>query len=215
VFAGLSLEGVRTGLIGGAAAPAGLIERLEPARILNVFGMTEVGAACACRFDDDAQTRYETAGRAMPGYEVRIEDGQLEVRGDGVARGYLGQAPFGDWFRTGDVASIDVDGRVRIQGRAEEVIHVGGFNVFPAEVESFLLTHPDVLGAAVLGGAHPRMGEVVRAFVVARPGSELTPGALLRFARGKIAGYKVPYGIEILDELPRLPGGKVDKGALR
>ena len=182
------------------------------ARILNVFGMTEVGAACACRFDDDAQTRYETAGRAMPGYEVRIEDGQLEVRGDGVARGYLGQAPFGDWFRTGDVASIDVDGRVRIQGRAEEVIHVGGFNVFPAEVESFLLTHPDVSQAAVVGAPHPRMGEVVKAYVVAE---HATPADLIRYARQNIAGYKVPYGIELRDELPKLPNGKIDKGALQ
>jgi acyl-CoA synthetase (AMP-forming)/AMP-acid ligase II len=217
VFAGLKDVKVRTGLVGGAASPPGLIERLDRsgARILNVFGMTEIGAACACRPGDPPEKRYTTAGRAMPGYELRIADGQLEARGKGVTPGYHNGPRTEGWFRTGDMATIDDGGWVTIHGRAEEVIHVGGFNVFPAEVESFLLTHPDVVQAAVLGGAHPRMGEVVRAFVVARPGSELTPGAVLRFARGKIAGYKVPYGIEIVPELPKLPGGKVDKRALR
>ncbi len=86
--------------------------------------------------------------------------------------------------------------------------------MFPTEVENFLLTHPDVAQAAVLGAPHPRMGHVVRAFVVARPGSALTSGEVVRFARKRLAGYKVPYGVELLAELPRLPGGKVDKRAL-
>ena len=220
VFAGLpdsALSGIRTGLVGGAASPPGLIERLDNAgpRILNVFGMTEVGAATACRKDDPADKRYTTAGRAMPGYALRTADGILEVRGAGVTPGYHGGAATGEWFRTGDLATIDDEGWVTIHGRAEEVIHVGGFNVFPAEVEGFLLTHPDVAEVAVIGAPHARMGEVVKAFVVADPAKPLTPGDLLRFARGRIAGYKVPYGIEIVDALPKLPGGKIDRKALR
>ena len=87
------------------------------------------------------------------------------------------------------------DGRITIRGHAKEVIHVAGFNVFPAEVEGFLLTHPDVARAAVLGVPHPRRGAVLQAFVVARPGREVEPAELLRFARPRIAGYKVPYDI--------------------
>ncbi len=166
---------VRTGLVGGAASPPGLIERLDArgTRILNVFGMTEVGPAAACRANDPAAARYSTAGSAMPGYALRIKDGELQVRGQYVTRGYHRPVPDafdGDWFRTRDAATIDGDGYVTVLGRADEVIHVGGFNVFPAEVENFLLTHPDVEEAAVVGAPHPRMGSVVRAFVVARDG---------------------------------------------
>jgi acyl-CoA synthetase (AMP-forming)/AMP-acid ligase II len=91
---------------------------------------------------------------------------------------------------------------------------VGGFNVFPAEVEAALLTHPAVVQAAVVGVRDERMGEVLRAFVVAEPGEELKPAALLRFARTQIAGYKLPYAIDVVTELPLLPSGKPDRGAL-
>jgi acyl-CoA synthetase (AMP-forming)/AMP-acid ligase II len=191
------------GLVGGAAPPRELFAR-HP-RILNVYGMTEIGAAAASRPSDPAGPL-----RVLPGYEVRTIDGELQVKGIGVTRGYHGGEPAGEWFATGDLGEIDPHGHVRISGRAREVIHVGGFNVFPAEVENFLLTHPDVTQAAVLGAPHPRMGEVVKAYVVART----TPAELIRFARANIAGYKVPYGIEVRDTLPTLPNGKIDKAAL-
>ena len=105
-------------MVGGAASPPGLIERLDAAgpRILNAYGMTEIGPACAVRPDDPPRVRYETAGRALDGYELRVVDGELQVRGAGVTPGYHrgGEHAFtGDgWFRTGDVAELDADGNV-------------------------------------------------------------------------------------------------------
>jgi acyl-CoA synthetase (AMP-forming)/AMP-acid ligase II len=137
-----------------------------------------------------------------------------------VTPGYLGrpeqtaEAFDGDWFRTGDLGSIDADGYIRIEGRAKEVVHVGGFNVFPAEVEAFFLTHPGVAQVAVVGVPHERMGEALAAYVVPRPGAQLEPAELLRFARPRIAGYKLPYAIRVVAELPLLASGKPDRVAL-
>jgi acyl-CoA synthetase (AMP-forming)/AMP-acid ligase II len=200
VFASLPPLEIR-GLVGGAASPAELFER-HP-HILNVYGMTEIGGAATGR---------GAWLRPVDGYEVMVRpDGEIWVRGAGVTPGYHGGPETGEWFATGDLGESDErTGSFRVTGRASEVIHVGGFNVFPAEVENFLLTHPDVTQAAVLGAPHPRMGQVVKAFVVA----DAAPAELIRFARANIAGYKVPYGIEIVDALPRLANGKVDKQAL-
>ena len=221
-----SLEPVRTGLVAGAPCPPAVLEQLDATdtTILNVFGMTEIGAATSCRHDDTAERRHTTVGRALEGYEFRVagedEPGELQVRGPYVMPGYLdqpeqtAQAFDGDWFRTGDLGTIDDQGYIRIAGRAKEVVHVGGFNVFPAEVEGFLLGHPGVAQAVVVGIPHERMGEALAAFVVPRPGHELDPGELLRFARPRIAGYKLPYTIRVVDELPFLPSGKPDRVAL-
>jgi HIP---CoA ligase len=189
------------GLVGGAAPPPELFAR-HPG-LINVYGMTEIGAAAASRPGEDNPLR------ALPGYALRTVDGELHVQGAGVTPGYHGGPATGEWFATGDLAELDGDA-LRITGRASEVIHVGGFNVFPAEVETFLLTHPEVSEAAVVGAPHPRMGEVVKAYVVA----SAAPSELTRYARQNIAGYKVPYGIEVRDSLPRLANGKIDKGAL-
>ena len=118
------------------------------------------------------------------------------MRGPYVTKGYHGgdeltaEAFDGDWFRTGDLGAIDAEGRVRIVGRAKDVVDVGGFSVFPAEVENFLLTHPDIAQAAVIGVPHRRMGQVLKAFVVARAGSDLQAPAILRFARPRIAATR-------------------------
>jgi acyl-CoA synthetase (AMP-forming)/AMP-acid ligase II len=220
-----SLDPVRTGLVAGAPCPPAVLEQLDATgtTILNVFGMTEIGAATSCRRDDPPELRHTTVGRALEGYEFRVaegEPGELQVRGAYVMPGYLGQpeqtaqAFDGDWFRTGDLGTIDEEGYIRIAGRAKEVVHVGGFNVFPAEVEGFLHGHPGVAQAVVVGVPHERMGEALAAFVVPRPGHDLEPGELLRFARPRIAGYKLPYVIRVVEELPFLPSGKPDRVAL-
>ena len=228
LFAGLlkarpdGVPGLRAGLVGGASCRPQLIERLDDLgmTLLNVYGMTELGAAACCRPGDPAEARYTTSGQPLPGYEFRTVDGEVQVRGPYVTPGYhraadATAAAFDDgWFRTGDLGELDGDGRVRILGRAKEVVNVGGFNVFPAEVEGFLLTHPDVAQAAVVGVPNERMGEALSAFVVSRPGSSLTPDELRRFARGRIAGYKVPYAVELVPELPLLSSGKPDRQAL-
>ena len=247
---------LRTGFVAGAACPPHVLEQLDDAgiRILNLYGMTEIGAAACCRSHDPPQVRYTTSGSPLPGYEFRIVPppshepravsheltahgsqltahssiGEIQVRGPYVTPGYYREPEPGNrrqpeqtdqafdqgWFRTGDLGELDAQGHVRISGRAKEVIQVAGLNVFPAEVEGFLLTHPDVVQTAVVGTPHETMGEVLRAFVVTRPGSDLTPTTLLQYARSQIAGYKLPYDIQIVPELPLLPSGKPDKRAL-
>jgi acyl-CoA synthetase (AMP-forming)/AMP-acid ligase II len=235
LFAGLlkadadALRGKR-GFVAGAPCPPDLIERLDAvgASILNLFGMTEIGAACSCLPDDPPEVRCTTVGRPHPGYRFRVAPsgtdgsvGELQVRGPYVTPGYFRQPDLtahaydGDWFRTGDLGSIDKAGHVHVSGRLKELINVGGFNVFPAEVEGCLLAHPDVEQVAVVGVAHERLGEAPAAFVVARPGSGLSGAEVLRFARGRIAGYKLPYAIELVRELPLLSSGKPDRSALR
>jgi acyl-CoA synthetase (AMP-forming)/AMP-acid ligase II len=216
------LESLRGGLVAGSACPPSVLEQLDERhiRILNLYGMTELGAAACCRLDDPDSIRHQTVGRALPGYLFRIEGGEVQVCGPHVTPGYFRQpeqtaAAFTDgWLRTGDLGTMDARGNLTVSGRAKEVIQVGGLNVFPAEVEAFLLTHPDVVQAAVIGVPHPTMGEVPQAFVVARAGSGLTPSALLQFARMRIAGYKLPYGVRLLPELPLLASGKPDRLAL-
>ncbi len=215
------LPGIRTGLVAGAPCPSDLLDALDErgTRILNCYGLSETGAVTCVRIDDPPVERHETVGRPSPAYEARVTDGELEVRGEHLTPGYYRRpdetaAAFRDgWFRTGDLAEID-EGYVRIVGRAKEIVHVGGFNVVPAEVEAALLAHPDVGNAAVLGVPDERMGEALAAYVSPRPGAELSAMDLIAFTRSRIAGYKVPYAIEILPELPLLPSGKPDRKAL-
>jgi acyl-CoA synthetase (AMP-forming)/AMP-acid ligase II len=220
------LPALRTGFVAGAPCPPPVIERMDGIgmRLLNLYGMTEIGAAASTRAEDSAAVRYSTVGSAFPGFEFRIDadaGGEVQVRGPYVTPGYFRQpaqtaAAFKDgWFCTGDLGSLDEQGNLRISGRAKELVTVGGNSVFPAEVEGFLLTHPDVLQAAVVGVPHAAMGETLQAFVVPRPASGLTPAALLQYARANIAGYKLPYAIELLPELPLLASGKPDRAALR
>jgi acyl-CoA synthetase (AMP-forming)/AMP-acid ligase II len=221
---------LRRGFIAGSSCPPKLLEQWDERglRLLNQYGMTEMGATCCTRSEDPPDVRYRTAGRSLPGYEVRIEPdayapdsaGEIQVRSRNIWPHYLSRGwtsidstPDG-WFRTGDLGSVDGSGNVSIVGRTKEVIHVGGFNVFPFEVETFLLTDPRIVEAAVVGVPHAVMGEVPQAFVVPDRHVALAPGDVVRFARAGIAGYKVPYAVRILDELPRLASGKLDRQEL-
>jgi acyl-CoA synthetase (AMP-forming)/AMP-acid ligase II len=190
--------------------------------VLNLYGMTELGAVTRVRPNDPPAIRYATAGRPLPGFRLRIAaDGEVQAAGPFVTAGYFRRpdqtvAAFdGEWFRTGDVGALDRDGNLTLLGRAKDVVKVSGLNVFPAEVEGLLLTHPDVLEAAVVGMPHPVTGEALHAFVVARPGAGVVPTTLLQFARARIAGYKLPYAIDLVAELPVLPTGKIDRLALK
>jgi long-chain acyl-CoA synthetase len=215
---------LRGGFVAGSWCPPDLLEALEDrgARILNLYGMTEIGAAVACRPDDPPEVRYRTVGRALPGYEVRVDGqgGEIQVRSGYLPSGYQSR-PWGSedlaeggWFRTGDLGELHPDGSLAIAGRAKEVIHVGGFNVFPAEVEAFLATHPAIADAAVIGIPHPVLGEAPQAFVVPAGGATLEPREVISFARGGVAGYKVPYAVRVVQELPLLSSGKTDRRAL-
>jgi long-chain acyl-CoA synthetase len=121
----------------------------------------------------------------------------------------------GGWFRTGDLASISDDGYVSIVGRKRELILRGGYSVVPGEVEAALLGHPAVAEAAVIGVAHPELGEEVAAFVTLRPGTSAEAPELIAFCRERLAGYKVPRQVVFCGDLPRTPAGKPLKRVLR
>jgi long-chain acyl-CoA synthetase len=232
---GLELP-TRSGFVAGSPCPPAILRTLDErgVRLLNLYGMTEIGATACCRPGDPPETRHTTVGRPLDGYELRIAreppsarsggeqqaPGEVQVRSRYLPHGYHGRAwgeeeLTGDgWFRTGDLGHLDGAGNLTIAGRAKEVVNVGGFNVFPAEVESFLLTHPAIEQAAVVGVAHPAMGEALQAFVVAAPGETLEPRDVVRFAREGIAGYKLPYVVKVLETLPLLASGKPDRRAL-
>jgi acyl-CoA synthetase (AMP-forming)/AMP-acid ligase II len=231
------LRSLRVAVTGAADIPVALIREMRaelPFRsILTGYGLTEAGTCTGCRPDDDAETIATTAGRAMAGLEIIIADakgqeverdvtGELLVRGYSVMRGYLDDpkataAAIDDrgFLHTGDLATMDDRGYVRIVGRLKDMLIVGGFNVYPAEVENTLLAHDAISRVAVIGVPDERMGEVAMAYVVPAPGRSLDPGAIIGWARERLANYKVPRHVIAVAELPINAAGKIVKSELR
>ena len=235
------LSSLRLAVTGAAVVPVVLIERmLAPApeglgidQVVTAFGMTEAVVATMCREGDPADLVATTCGRAVPGMETRIaapgsnaplapgEEGELLLRGDWVMLGYLddeeatAEAIDADgWLHTGDVGRLDEHGNLSITDRLKDMYISGGFNVYPAEVEQVLARLDGVADVAVVGVPDERMGEVGKAYVVTRdPG--LTPDAVVAFARERLANFKVPRHVQVVDSLPRNLSGKVLKTELR
>jgi len=230
------LSSLRVAVTGAADIPVELIRRvgveLPFSLIVTGYGLTEAGTASATSPDDDPETIATTVGRARPGFEIRIvegerdlspgETGEILLRGPSVMAGYLDDpaataatlSPDG-WLRTGDLGVVDERGRLRIVGRSKDMFIVGGFNAYPAEIENHLLRHPDVAQAAVIGIPDDRLGEVGMAFVVTRSGATDGGDEIMAWCRDQMANYKVPRAIEILSELPVNATGKVVKDELR
>ncbi|MFF9865232.1 FadD3 family acyl-CoA ligase [Streptomyces sp. NPDC013953] len=221
------LSTLRLVVTGAAVVPLRLVERLRGElgvpTVLTAYGLSEAsGIVTMCRRGDPDGTVAATSGRPIPGTEVRIEAGEVLVRGHNVMSGYFedpdGTAEVIDaegWLHTGDVGSLDEAGNLRITDRIKDMFIVGGFNAYPAEIEQLLGIHPDLLDVAVIGVPDPRLGEVAMAFAVRRPGATLTADDLIAWARREMANYKVPRRVEFLTELPRNASGKVVKGELR
>ena len=192
--------------------------------MVTAFGMTEAVVVTMCRPDDDAETVATTNGRAIPGMEIRIGDSdELLVRGDHVMLGYLddpeatAEAIDADgWLHTGDVGSIDERGNLRITDRLKDMYICGGFNVYPAEVEQVIARLDGVVECAVVGVPDERLGEVGRAFVVRRD-ADAGPGEddVLAWCADRLANFKRPRSVVLLDALPRNLSGKVLKKELR
>jgi long-chain acyl-CoA synthetase len=199
-------------------------------RILRGYGMTELFRPISYRADDPRDVP-ESIGRPVPGVELRIVDeagrprpagetGELWIRSPAVMEGYLEaheetRAVLADgWFRTGDLATLSADGFVTIAGRKKELILRGGYSVVPGEVEAVLLTHLAVAEAAVVGVPHPDLGEEVAAFVTLRAGAAVDPATLIAHCRERLAGYKYPRHVTVLDALPKGATGKVLKTQL-
>jgi acyl-CoA synthetase (AMP-forming)/AMP-acid ligase II len=182
---------------------------------------------------DEPELIATTAGRAMPGVEVECvtpsgqvvppgEPGEVRVRGYNVMQGYFDDpaataetiTPEG-WLMTGDIGVMNEAGYLRITDRIKDMFIVGGFNVYPAEIENLLCSLGAVAQAAVIGVPDERMGEIAKAFIVRRPGSELSADEVIAWSRRNMANYKVPRSVEFLDALPLNAAGKVLKTALR
>jgi len=201
--------------------------------VLTGYGLTEAGTCTISQSGDDAETVATTAGRAAKGFELRVVDGdgdevdrgetgELLVRGFGVMQGYLDDpeataAAIGDdgFLHTGDLASMDERGYVRIIGRLKDMIIVGGFNVYPAEVENVLLTHPAIGQVAVIGVPDDRMGEVGMAWIVPAAGQTPEADEIIAWSRERMANYKVPRRVATIDALPINAAGKIVKEELR
>jgi len=219
---------------GAAPVPPALIERYAELgiEIHQVYGLTEsCGPACLIS-PDAALAKVGSTGPAFFHTDVRVVDeagrdvapgaiGEVIVRGAHVMKGYwnrpdaTAEAIRDGWLHTGDLATVDADGFVYIRDRKKDMIITGGENVYPAEVEAVLARHPDVLECAVIGMPSARWGESPAAVVVARPGARLEPAALIAFCGGKLARYKLPRVVELVEEIPRNPTGKVLKRVLR
>ena len=222
------LSSLRLAVTGASVVPVVLVERMQSdlglETVLTAYGQTEtMGFITTTTADDDAVTVATTCGRAYPGMEIRIgESGEILTRGEMVMQGYLDDPentaktidPDG-WLRTGDVGVIDDNGNLRITDRLKDMYITGGFNVYPAEIEQTLARLDGVVESAVIGVPDERMGEVGKAFIVRREGSDLTEQEVLDFCREHLANFKRPRTVEFVESFPRNASGKILKTDLR
>lgn len=227
------LSSLRFAVTGAAVVPVVLIERMQSELdfdiVLTAYGLTEGnGFGTMCRADDDAVTVATTCGRPIADFELRIDEpaedgtGEVLLRGPNVMLGYLDDPEAtaaaidaDGWLHTGDVGRLDDAGNLRITDRLKDMYICGGFNVYPAEIEQVLTRLDGVSDAAVIGVPDERLGEVGKAFVVLKAGSELDEKAVIAYTREHLANFKAPRSVTFVDELPRNSGGKVVKPQLR
>ncbi len=236
-FAGFDTSSLRTGIMAGAPCPEPLMRRvmeeMHCRQITIGYGMTETAPiSFQSAVDDPVSARVSTVGRVQPHVEVKIVDragrtrpvgkaGELLTRGYLVMKGYWGdpeqtaEAIRGGWMHSGDLATLDAEGYCRIVGRIKDMLIRGGENIYPAEVEEFLLGHPDIAQAQVFGIPDERLGEEVAAWVVLKPGRSGDAEAIREWCRGKIAGYKIPRHIRFVAEFPMTATGKPQKFRMR
>ncbi len=235
-FAGADLTTVRSIVCGGAPVPEALI-KLYVGRGIQInqgYGLTETSPCVTFLTPEHALAKIGSAGRAPMFVDVRLEDadgaavagsgvqGEICVRGPNVMKGYWNRPgataesiDAEGWFHTGDIGYLDPEGFLFVTDRIKDMVITGGENVYPAEVEGVLYAHPAVAEVAVVGLPDERYGEAVTAVVVLRPEASLTLEELRDFATTSLARYKLPTRLEIVEQLPRNPAGKVLKFELR
>ncbi|MEE1753811.1 AMP-binding protein [Streptomyces sp. SP18CS02] len=239
-FAAHDLSTLRTGIMAGSPCPVEVMKRvvteMHMAEVSICYGMTETSpVSTQTRRDDDLERRTGTVGRVMPHVEVKVVDpatgvtvprgeaGELCTRGYGVMLGYWDEPAktaeaidTGRWMHTGDLAVIREDGYVQIVGRIKDMIIRGGENVYPREIEEFLYAHPKIADVQVVGLPDPRYGEEILACVIPRdPADPPTLEEITAFCDDRLAHYKIPRRVEILDAFPMTVSGKVRKVELR
>lgn len=227
-----ALKSVKVVLTGASALDRSVAERFQAATGLFVhqgYGLTEASPAVTTTLGDPDPT-LGAVGRPLPGVEIRIADdhgedvegddpGEVLVRGENLFSGYWPDGTGGPdeegWYRTGDVGYLDPDGQLFLVDRLRELIIVSGFNVFPVEVEEVLVAAPGVREAAVIGVPSGETGEAVKAFVVPAAGAAVDVAEVRGYAATRLARFKCPVEIEVVDQLPHSVTGKVAKGRLR
>ena len=225
---------LRCVLVGGGPVPRPLLEECarRGAPVVQTYGLTEAASQVATLAPEDALRRLGSAGRPLFTTEVRVEGedgralapgaaGEIVVRGPTVTPGYLNdpeateRALRDGWLRTGDIGELDADGYLYVLDRRDDLIVSGGENIYPAEVEEVLRSHPAVLDAGVVGLADERWGQTVAATVALRAGAEVGEEALLAFCRSRLASYKAPTRLRFAERLSRNAAGKLLRHALR
>ncbi|GAB7105420.1 linear/branched/unsaturated fatty acid:CoA ligase LbuL [Streptomyces phaeofaciens JCM 4814] len=239
-FASYDLSSLRTGIMAGSPCPVEVMKRvvaeMNMAEVSIAYGMTETSpVSTQTRRDDDLEHRTGTVGRVLPHIEVKVVDpatgvtrprgaaGELCTRGYSVMLGYWNEpektaeaVDAGRWMHTGDLAVMREDGYVEIVGRIKDMIIRGGENIYPREIEEFLYGHPGIQDVQVVGVPHERYGEEVLACVIPRdPADPPTLDDVRVFCEGRLAHYKIPSRLQVLDAFPMTVSGKVRKIELR
>ena len=239
LFPKFDFSSLRSGIMAGSPCPVKTmrqaIELMHMREVTICYGLTEASPVLTqTRVDDDLRRRTETVGRAMPGIEVRTVDpdtgepcppgvqGEVVCRGYNVMKGYYNQSgetarviDAEGWLHSGDLGTMDADGYLAITGRLKDMIIRGGENVYPREVEEFLLHLDGVLDVQVVGVASRRYGEEVGAFVRLKEGASLSAEDVRDACRGKISRYKIPKYVAFVDAFPMTASGKIQKYQLR
>ena len=242
-FASYDLSSLRTGVMAGSVCPVEVMKRcvedMHMAEVAIAYGMTETSpVSCQTRADDDLERRTATIGRAHPHVEIKVVDpttgetvergqpGEFCTRGYSVMLGYweepekTAEAIDADgWMHTGDLAEMREDGYCNIVGRIKDMVIRGGENIYPREIEEFLYTHPDIEDVQVIGVPDERYGEELCAWIKMKSGPDhggpLDADAVRAFATGKLAHYKIPRYVQVVDDFPMTVTGKVRKVEMR
>ncbi|GGL41462.1 long-chain fatty acid--CoA ligase [Phycicoccus endophyticus] len=231
---GMDASSLRTCASGGSAMPLEVMKAFEEklgCMILEGYGLSETSPVASFNMPD-RERKPGTIGVAIPGCEMRCVDldgqevpvgevGEIAIRGDNVMKGYwnkpeaTAEAIPDGWFRTGDLATMDDEGYFTIVDRKKDMILRGGMNVYPREVEEVIYQHPDVLEVAVVGMPDELLGEQVAAAVALREGSQATPEDIIAFTKERIAAYKYPRRVWVVEALPKGPTGKILRREVR
>ncbi len=239
-FGTYDLSSLRTGIMAGSPCPVEVMKRviaeMNMSEVAIAYGMTETSpVSTMTRVDDDLARRTETVGQVMPHIEVKVVDpatrrvlprgapGELCTRGPSVMLGYWKEPDktaeaidTARWMHTGDLATMDDGGYVSIVGRIKDMVIRGGENVYPREIEEFLYSHPDIADVQIIGVPDPRYGEELMAWVVMRPGVDpLTVEGVRAFCEGRLAHFKVPRYVHVVDGFPMTVTGKIRKVEMR
>jgi fatty-acyl-CoA synthase len=238
-FAEFDLSTLRTGIMAGSPCPTEVmkrvVEQMHLSEITIAYGMTETSpVSCQSSTGTPLPKRVSTVGQVQPHLEVKIvnpetgetvpvgERGEFCTRGYSVMHGYWGDdaktreaIDAEGWMHTGDLATMDAEGYVNIVGRIKDMVIRGGENIYPREIEEFLYRHPQVQDVQVVGVPDAKYGEELCAWIVAKPGQQLTEEAVRAFCKGQIAHYKVPRYIRFVTGFPMTVTGKIQKFRIR